>query len=447
MAKTFNLISLGCPKNLVDSEVMHGVLEQHGWSAKTRPEDAALLLVNTCGFIQPAVEESINEILQLLPYKKSRPETKIVVTGCLVQRYRDKLEQELPEVDLFIGTEGVADIAHYLDDLIAGESPGRLVLPDRYLMDASVPRSLSTPFFRAWLKITEGCDNHCSYCMIPSIRGKLRSRTMSDLVREAQTLEQRGVKEISLVAQDLTAYGDDLDTATDLVAFLRALLSDTTIPWVRLMYLYPSGISNELLELMVSDSRIVPYMDIPLQHVSDRVLSAMNRRYNSAQIMDTLARIRRYLPDVALRTTFLVGFPGETDDDIAQLKDFIYTARIDHVGIFTYANEEGCPAESHAHQIDEDLKELRLQEIAGLQSEVSAEILKKYVGKTEAVLIEGLSSETDLLLAGRTRFQAPDIDGCVLINDGVANPGDILEVEITEAQIYDLVGRIKNSEV
>ncbi len=447
MAKTFNLISLGCPKNLVDSEVMHGVLEQHGWSAKTRPEDAALLLVNTCGFIQPAVEESINEILQLLPYKKSRPETKIVVTGCLVQRYRDKLEQELPEVDLFIGTEGVADIAHYLDNLIAGESPGRLVLPDRYLMDASVPRSLSTPFFRAWLKITEGCDNHCSYCMIPSIRGKLRSRTMSDLVREAQTLEQRGVKEISLVAQDLTAYGDDLDTATDLVAFLRALLSDTTIPWVRLMYLYPSGISNELLELMVSDSRIVPYMDIPLQHVSDRVLSAMNRRYNSAQIMDTLARIRRYLPDVALRTTFLVGFPGETDDDIAQLKDFIYTARIDHVGIFTYANEEGCPAESHAHQIDEDLKELRLQEIAGLQSEVSAEILKKYVGKTEAVLIEGLSSETDLLLAGRTRFQAPDIDGCVLINDGVANPGDILEVEITEAQIYDLVGRIKNSEV
>jgi len=447
MTRTFNLISLGCPKNLVDSEVMHGVLEQHGWSAKTEPEDAALLLVNTCGFIQPAVEESIDEILQLLQHKEQNPETKIVVTGCLVQRYRDKLERELPEVDLFIGTEGVADIHLLIERFITGESADRVVIPERYLMDSSVPRSISTPFFRAWLKITEGCDNHCSYCMIPSIRGKLRSRTINDLVREAQALEQRGVREISLVAQDLTAYGDDRDGATDLVALLRALLKHTAIPWVRLMYLYPTGISNELLGLMASECRIVPYMDIPLQHVSDRVLSGMNRRYSSAQITETFYRIREYLPDVALRTTFLVGFPGETDEDIDELKDFIGTMRIDHVGVFTYANEQGCPAEGFAHQVDEELKETRLREVAELQSEVSAEILKKYIGTTEPVLVEGLSSETDLLLAGRTRFQAPDIDGCVLINDGVANPGDILDVKITEAQIYDLVGRIENRNV
>lgn len=447
MIKTFNLISLGCPKNLVDSEVMYGLLEQHGWVAKNHPEDAALLLVNTCGFIQPAVEESIDEILQLLPYKRSNPETKIVVTGCLVQRYRNKLEQELPEVDLFIGTEGVGRIHFFLEGLLTGDSSERTVLPDLYLMDASVPRSLSTPFFRAWLKITEGCDNHCSYCMIPSIRGRLRSRESSDLVSETKILEQRGVKELSLVAQDLTAYGDDLDKATDIVSFLRSVLDETTIPWIRLMYLYPSGISSELLQLMASEPRIVPYMDIPLQHVSDRVLSAMNRRYRYDGIVELFGRVRNYLPDVALRTTFLVGFPGETEDDIDQLKEFIRREQIDHVGIFAYANEEGCPAETHTNQIDEEVKEVRLGEVAALQSEVSATNLQKYVGRSEPVLVEGLSSETDLLLTGRTRFQAPDIDGCVLINDGTASPGDILEVEITEAQIYDLVGRIKNSEV
>ena len=447
MIKTFNLISLGCPKNLVDSEVMYGLLEQHGWSARNDPADAALLLVNTCGFIQPAVEESIEEILQLLQFKQSNPKTKVVVTGCLVQRYRNKLEQELPEVDLFIGTEGVGRIHHFLEALVTGESSERLVLPDMYLMDASVPRSLSTPFFRAWLKITEGCDNHCSYCMIPSIRGRLRSREIGDLVHEAQILERQGVKELSLVAQDLTAYGNDLDKATDLVSFLQTLLNKTTIPWIRLMYLYPSGISDDLLDLMALNSRIVPYMDIPLQHVSDRVLSAMNRRYRHDGIVELFGRVRKYLPEVALRTTFLVGFPGETDDDIIQLKEFIRTQRIDHVGIFPYANEEGCPAEAYANQIEEEIKEFRLEEVAELQSEVSAEILQKYVGKTEPVLVEGFSSETDLLLTGRTRFQAPDIDGCVLINEGVASPGDMLDVELTEAQVYDLVGRIKGTEV
>jgi ribosomal protein S12 methylthiotransferase len=445
MIKTFNLVSLGCPKNLVDSEVMYGLLEGHGWTGVDDPTDAALLLINTCGFIQPAVEESIAEILQLLEYKLADPDIKIVVTGCLVQRYRNKLETELPEVDLFIGTEGSGNIHLLLETLVTGTIEQRVIIPDAYLMEASAPRRLSTPFFRAWLKITEGCDNHCSYCLIPSIRGRLRSREIGDLVREAQILEQQGVKEISLVAQDLTAYGDDLDQKTDLVSFLQALLGKTTVPWVRLMYLYPTGVSNQLLELMASEPRIVPYMDIPLQHVSDHLLTAMNRRYGFRQIEELFGRVRSYLPEVALRTTFLVGFPGETDDDIAQLKSFIRTRHIDHVGVFAYANEEGCPAEGYGKQIDEDVKESRLEDVAALQAQVSTKILQKFVGRTEPVMVEGLSSETDLLLAGRTRFQAPDIDGCVLINDGIANPGDILEIEITEAQIYDLVGRIKDT--
>ncbi len=445
MIKTFNLVSLGCPKNLVDSEVMYGLLEGHGWTGVDDPTDAALLLINTCGFIQPAVEESIAEILQLLEYKLADPDIKIVVTGCLVQRYRNKLETELPEVDLFIGTEGSGNIHLLLETLVTGTIEQRVIIPDAYLMEASAPRRLSTPFFRAWLKITEGCDNHCSYCLIPSIRGRLRSREIGDLVREAQILEQQGVKEISLVAQDLTAYGDDLDQKTDLVSFLQALLGKTTVPWVRLMYLYPTGVSNQLLELMAAEPRIVPYMDIPLQHVSDNLLTAMNRRYGFRQIEELFGRVRSYLPEVALRTTFLVGFPGETDDDIAQLKSFIRTRHIDHVGVFAYANEEGCPAEGYGNQIDEDVKESRLEDVAALQAQVSTKILQKFVGRTEPVMVEGLSSETDLLLAGRTRFQAPDIDGCVLINDGIANPGDILEIEITEAQIYDLVGRIKDT--
>ena len=445
MDKTFHLISLGCPKNLVDSEVMYGRLEQHGWHGLESPEGAELLLVNTCGFIQPAVEESIEEILKLLMYKEANPEVKLVVSGCLVQRYQKKLEHELPEVDLFVGTEGVDQIPQIIEQNRTGEIADKTVLPPSYLMDAAVPRRLSTPAFRAWLKITEGCNNHCSYCMIPSIRGQLRSRTIKDLIAEAKLLQDQGVKEISLVAQDLTAYGDDLQMSSGLVDLLKALIDETSVSWYRLLYLYPSRINNQLLELAASEPRIVPYMDIPLQHVSDHLLKAMNRRYNQAQIIELLDRIRSYIPDIALRTTFLVGFPGETDDDIDQLKNFIQTQQIDHVGIFAYANEEGCPAENYPQQVDSTEKDKRLQALAQVQAEVSAEIMFKYVGRIEHVLVEGFSQETDLLLAGRTRFQAPEIDGCVLINDGVASPGDIVEVEITEAQVYDLVGRIRSN--
>lgn len=440
--KTFHLVSLGCPKNLVDSEVVFGQLEYNGWQGVEQPENANLLVVNTCGFIQSAVEESIEEILQLAVYKQQDPRKKLAVIGCLVQRYRKRLESEIPEVDLFVGTEGINDIHFSFNRLFSEYDFEKTVIPEPFLMTATMPRRLSTPFFRAWLKITEGCNNHCSYCLIPGIRGRLRSRSIEDLVAEVQKLEAQGVKEVSLVAQDLTAYGVDVYHARRLVELLEQLLARTAISWIRLMYLYPSGINDQLLELVSQQPRIVPYLDIPLQHVSDHVLKDMNRRYGYDDVVQLIDKLRNKLPHIALRTTFLLGFPGETDADVQQLVDFIEAVQFDHLGVFSYANEEGCPAEKFNDQIPEEVKQARVETVLDVQSKISARKLQKYVGTVESVIIEGLSRETDLLLEGRTRYQAPDIDGCVLINEGDASPGDILDVEITEAHMYDLVGRI-----
>lgn len=436
------MISLGCAKNLVDSEIMIGALEKAGWQLREDPLQAEVLLINTCGFIQPAVEEAIEEILQLVNIKSEHPEKKIVVAGCLVQRYKAQLLEELPEVDFFIGTEGCKTIAEIIDRLPIENPEAKLILPDRFVMDSSLPRTITTPPYRAWFKITEGCDNRCSYCMIPSIRGDLRSRSIDDLAAEAKIHESHGVKELSLIAQDLTAFGNDLGGQVQLYTLLENILAKTTIPWLRLLYLYPSGIHKDLLKLMADQPRIVPYLDIPFQHVSNQVLAAMNRRYTNEDLYRLLEEIRFFLPDVALRTTFLVGFPGETEQDVLMLEKFLHEARIDHVGIFSYANEEGCPSEHYPRQCAEEEKDARKDHLLAVQSEISAEIQKKYIGRMEQVLIEGYSSETDLLLEGRTRFQAPDVDGCVYIAEGEAGLGDIVQVNITEAHVYDLVGKI-----
>ena len=439
----FNLISLGCAKNLVDSEVMLGAMAENGWELVDAPEDADLLLLNTCGFIQSAVEEAIEEILELAKIKQQQPGKKLVVTGCLVQRYKQMLIENLPEVDLFVGTEGASSIAQLVAPLYdGGEAGSRVVLPARFLMDSSLPRVMTTPKARAWLKITEGCNNRCAYCMIPSIRGDLRSRKIEDLVSESVNLERQGVKELSLIAQDSTAYGDDLGSEVSLVPLVKELLDTTSIPWIRLLYLYPSGTTDELLQLMAENPRIVPYLDIPFQHVNDRVLAAMNRRYTSETMYRLVERVRHFLPDIALRTTFLVGFPGESEKEFLEIESFLQETQIDHVGVFGYANEEGCPSERFAGQLSEDEKKRRCDHLLTLQADLSKEIQKKYIGKVESVLVEGVSRETALLLEGRTRYQAPEVDGCVYINDGVASPGDIVKVEICETQIYDLVGGI-----
>ncbi len=439
---SFHLVSLGCAKNLVDSEVVLGCLTERGLQFVEDPEEADVLLLNTCGFIQPAVEEAIEEILALAEIKERKPEKKLVVFGCLVQRYQGKLITELPEVDLFLGTESYREIGERISELVAGSLTSPLQLSPRTIIDSSMPRILTTPSFRAWLKITEGCDNRCSYCMIPAIRGDLRSRPIDDLVKEAQILESRGVKELSLIAQDLTAYGDDLGGDIGLVPLLEKLLGATSLPWLRLLYLYPTGISDELLVLMAAQPRILPYLDIPFQHASSRILAAMNRRYSGDDLYRLVEKIRCYLPEVALRTTFMVGFPGETEADVRALEEMLQTLRLDHVGVFAYTNEEGSASEHLAGQCSEEEKEERKARILSLQADLSVEIQQKYLGRTEMVLVEGVSDETDLLLEGRTRFQAPEVDGRVYINDGTANPGDLVRVEISETQVYDLVGGI-----
>lgn len=437
--KTLRLISLGCAKNLVDSEMMLGSLELCGWQAIEDPAEADLLLINTCGFIRPAVEEAVDEILRLAEYKQADPAKKLVVTGCLVQRYGKDLQAEMPEVDLFVGIDDQQRLPELINQLSGGQL---LVLsqPSCSLISSAMPRRLSTPPFRSWLKITEGCNNRCTYCMIPSIRGDLRSRPAADLAVEARALEQAGVKELSLIAQDLTAYGSDLGTS--LPNLLQLLLKETDIPWLRLLYLYPASVTDELLELMASQPRIVPYLDIPFQHVSSKVLKRMNRRYGQEELELLISRIRSAVPDCALRTTMMVGFPGETEEDVQELLDCLERWQLDHVGVFPYEDEDGAPAADFMPKVSEEEKQARFECVMELQAEISRQRLQRYVGREEEVLVEGLSKETDLLLEGRTRFQAPEIDGCVYINEGTARPGDIVNVRIAEAHTYDLVGGI-----
>lgn len=445
MQKKIHLISLGCAKNLVDSEMMLGSLELVGYTTVEDPAEAGLLLINTCGFIRPAVEEAVDKILELAEYKVNDPSKKLVVTGCMVQRYGKELQEELPEVDLFVGIDEEQDISSLLEMWSPEGTSLYLQGPSTFLADSNMPRRLATPFFRSYLKITEGCNNHCTYCMIPTIRGDLRSRSVQDLLIEAQALEQGGVQELSLIAQDLTAYGDDFNdpqTGGNLVCLLRQLLAETDIPWFRLLYLYPSSVSEELLELMAEHPRLLPYLDIPFQHVSDPVLQRMGRRYGQQDLEQLLALIRRILPNCALRTTMMVGFPGETEEDMEKLLDCLQRWQPDHVGVFPYEAEQGAVSADFSDKVDEKIKEERFAQVMELQAKISANKLKQYVGKKEAVLVEGVSQETDLLLEGRTRYQAPDIDGYVFINDGTASPGDLVTVEITEAHTYDLVGGI-----
>ena len=375
----FHLVSLGCAKNLVDSEVILGSMTSAGWQLIEDPENADVLIINTCGFIQAAVEEAISEIFELVKIKNRFPEKRLVVVGCLVQRYKEKLSDDLPEVDLFVGTEGAEKIATLIERLMKGGLAQRVILPDLYLMTHETPRVISTPPFRAWLKITEGCNNRCSYCMIPMIRGGLRSRSLDDLVREAQKLERSGVKELSLIAQDSTAYGRDLDKDTNLEKLVRQLLKHTTIPWLRLLYLYPTGVTDELLTLMAENDRVVPYLDIPMQHASDIMLQAMNRRYSREQLFQVVEKIRNRVPNVTIRTTFLVGFPGESEKTFLEIEDFLRKVRIDHVGVFSYANEEGAPSEKFANQVSERVKRKRVEYLLAVQAELSAEIQKKYI--------------------------------------------------------------------
>lgn len=438
-----SLVSLGCPKNLVDAEVMLGHLPPERYQITIDEAKADIIIVNTCSFIQDAKEESIETILEVADLKKKGSCRLLVVTGCLPQRYRDELAGELPEVDLFMGTGDAPRLVELLEEAL-GKSSGQIEaigLPD-FLYDHTTPRVKSSPHYSAYVKIAEGCANHCSYCIIPELRGTLRSRTTASVVEEVRSLVSQGVKEINLIAQDVTAFGAERDGSDDLVGLLKELVTIEDLSWLRLLYAYPDGISDDLIELIASEEKICNYLDIPLQHIDDDILSHMNRRVGEQGTRDLIKRIRTRIPDITLRTSFIVGFPGETPEQFDKLLAFLREGLFERVGVFRYSREEGTPAAGLPDQILERTKKARYTKLMKAQARVSFRKNRELVGRIEPVLVEGYSEETDLLLQGRSIRQAPDVDGMVFITDGQANVGDIVSLRITDSSEYDLIGEI-----
>ncbi|OPY86995.1 MAG: Ribosomal protein S12 methylthiotransferase RimO [Syntrophus sp. PtaU1.Bin208] len=441
---TVHVVSLGCPKNLVDSEVMAGLLAQAGCRIVSTPEEAEILLLNTCAFILPAREESIDEIFRLAELKKSGNCRHLIVAGCLSQRYGAELAAEIPEVDLFLGISEVPNIADHLRKLKKGQSDATInravVTPPLFLMDANQPRLLSAPTFSAYLKIADGCSNHCTYCSIPKIRGKGRSRPVDDLLREAEGLADRGVKELILIAQDTTAYGRDLPGKPTLALLLRELATMDGLAWIRLLYTYPTGLTDELFKIIASDDRICSYLDVPIQHIDDDILKAMKRRGDSRLIRQKLERGRAIVPDLALRTSLIVGFPGETPAKFNRLLSFVQETRFDHLGVFPYSPEEGTPAAKLPRQVSERTKKARRNLLMEEQAVISHEINATLVGSRQEVLIEGPSGNPDYPLVSRCRRQAPDIDGVTYVKTGdqPLPPGALIPCRIVAADDYDL---------
>jgi ribosomal protein S12 methylthiotransferase len=447
--KKVGFISLGCPKNLVDSEVMMGELAREGYEITQDASEADTLVVNTCGFIDAAKKESIDAILEAARLKSEGKCTRLVVAGCLVERYRDELRAEMPEVDAFIGTSQVMDITKVADERVNARQLPVLPLGNQtatYLYDDSTPRVLATPGHFAYVKIAEGCDRPCAFCFIPQMRGHFRSRRFGSVVAEAKRLAEAGVKELILVAQDSSRYGEDLGEQDALAALMRELCHLEGVEWVRVMYTYPTHISDAFLDVLATEPKAVKYLDMPLQHASQNVLKLMKRGGSRASLERLIARVRERVPGIAVRTTFIAGFPGETEEDFNELLAFIKGVEFDRVGVFTYSDEEGTPAFELSDKVDAKVARKRRDRLMREQSRISLRRNRARVGSTVRVLFEGASDETDLLWQGRMGTQAPEIDGCVLINDApegcAPEPGDFVNVRITEAQQYDLVGEI-----
>lgn len=446
--KNVHFVSLGCPKNLVDSEIMLGKMMKDGYQVVEDAEEAGTVVVNTCGFIDSAKQESVSKILEAADLKENGGLKKLVVTGCLTQRYKDELVKELPEVDVFIGSgefQNITDILKKDDD----EKKDFFHLPT-YLQEADTPRVNSGPFYRAYLKISEGCKKRCAFCAIPLIRGNLQSRKIDSIVSEAKLLVASGVKEIIVISHDFTDFGWDLkkkdETAKESPTELLRALSDVEgLEWIRVLYLYPDGVTREMLQLIKERDNLVNYFDIPLQHINNDMLKSMNRRMTREEIADVLAMIREEIPDAVIRTQFIVGFPGESEEQFEELKQFIEEQRFDRVGCFKYSPEENTKGGKMGNQLDDETKDRRHDELMELQQEISRDKHAAFIGKTVQVLVEGESEESELLLQGRMSQQAPEIDGIVYINEGTADVGDIVDVEITDSHDYDLVGFVKSS--
>jgi ribosomal protein S12 methylthiotransferase len=441
--KTIHFVSLGCPKNRVDTEVMLGVSGVAGYSLVAEPSDADVIVVNTCGFVEAAKQESIDTILELSDYKdeaKGRCK-KLVVAGCLSQRYPDALAADMPEVDHFLGSSDMlkldavlrADRKHPVDRMLVGN-------PANYVYRQSDPRQLSAATHSAYVKIAEGCSRKCSFCAIPQFRGKQRSRAISDVVAEVTRLCEQGTAEINLVSQDTIAYGRDRDDGANFPALVRALREVDALRWLRVFYLYPEKLDAEVIELFEHGGKLVPYMDMPFQHVSDRMLKIMRRGYNARRQREALEKLRATVPRLFVRTAFIVGHPGETDADFQELCDFVREAGLDHVGAFKYSVEDGTHSATLGDLVEEKVIDARARELMKIQRAVSKKRLKSLVGQELEVLVEGESDESELLLVGRHAGQAPEIDGQVHLINGTAQRGEIHRVKITHAADYDLVG-------
>ena len=443
------LVNLGCPKNQVDSEVMLGMLTQEGFDLTSETERAEVIVINTCGFIDAAKQESINAIIEFGAYKKTGACRVLIAAGCLAHRYPKELMSDLPELDAVVGTGDFPKIAGICRTLLARDRRSRKqhiwTASPTALYDAATPRLTLSPRHWAYLKVSEGCNYRCSFCAIPSFRGDLVSREVSDILAEARSLADRGVVELNLIAQSLTSFGWDRREKNGLMGLLRPLVRVDGIRRIRLFYTYPTDLSDELLDFMAAEPKICNYVDLPLQHINDTILRKMNRKGSSRMIRTLLTRIREKVPGVTLRSTFIVGFPGETQSQFEEIADLIREIRFDRLGVFTYSQEDGTTAHPLGDPVPAEVKAERQESLLALQSGIIREKHASMIGTVQEVLVDGPSRETDLLLEGRTEGQAPEIDGLVYINDGAASAGEIVKVEITQAGEHDLVGHIVES--
>ena len=433
------MVSLGCPKNLVDSEVMLGIIRDKDFTVTNDPAEADIIIVNTCGFIESAKEESINTILQMSEYKTQGNCRYLIVTGCLSQRYAADLAQNIPEVDAFVGTECFTDIAWVIEQVLNGKKVMHMEKNQTAELQA-MPRMLTTPDYMAYLKIAEGCDNCCSYCIIPKLRGPYTSRPYDEVLAEAKELAAHGIREIIVVAQDTTRYGEDLYGKLMLPQLLKDLNDLDGIEWIRVMYCYPNNFTDELINAFATLPKVCKYVDLPLQHASNRLLSSMNRYDTKEEVEQLLNKLRYAVSGIVIRTTFIVGFPGETDDDFKELKDFVEQQRFENAGVFQYSQEEGTVAGSMPNQIPDEIKENRYHELMALQAEISEELHQEMEGKELTVVIEGFDEENPQLAIARSYREAPEIDGNIFVENAAdLQVGQFVKVRVVQGFTYEMV--------
>jgi ribosomal protein S12 methylthiotransferase len=437
-------VSLGCPKNLVDSEVMMGILAREGYELTPRADDAEILVVNTCSFIEPAQKESVDAILEMAEHKKFGSAKKLIVAGCLVERYRDQILQQIPEVDAVVGTGEVERII----EAVEGDLKVLPARPPAFLYHDLTPRIVTTPKHQAYIKIAEGCDHPCTFCIIPQLRGAFRSRRFESVVREAENLAAAGAREVTLIGQDTTSYGEDLGLRDGLAQLLERLAQVEDLLWVRFLYAYPNRVTQKMLETLAAHERLAKYIDMPLQHASRNVLARMKRGSHGDAFLKLLQRMRATIPGVALRTSFIVGFPGESDADFQELYDFVAAAKLDWMGVFEYSDVDNAGSFPLDGKVDAETIRDRRNRLMALQKKISRENLRKRKGRTETALVEGPSKDNPLVWEARLESMAPDIDGKLYLTDielpsgEIASSGDVVKVEIARTDAYDLIGRV-----